>query len=147
MKRAILFALLLLALFSQSSAGPRASADAGDRRRFFGAWRLVSDERTLANGQKKFDFGEHGVGYLIYDPSGHMCVGLMNPERPKWTEAKKPTDQEKILLFDSFYAYCGKYEVNEREHGMMHLPELASTPDYVGSHQPRPYAFDGDRLS
>ena len=147
MKRPFLFALLFVALFTQSSAGPRARADAGDRQRFIGAWRLVSDQTVLPNGEKKFPYGEHGVGYLVYDPTGHMCVGLMNPDRPKWTEAKKPTDAEKIQLFDSFYAYCGKFEVNEAQHVMMHLPELASTPDYVASHQPRPYKFEGDRLS
>jgi hypothetical protein len=147
MKRPILFALLLIALFLQSSAGPRANADDGDRQRFIGAWRLVSDQSTLANGKIAYEYGPRAVGYLVYDPSGHMCVGLMNPERPKWTAPKKLMDQEKILMFDSFYAYCGKYEVNEAEHVMMHLPELASTPDYVNSHQPRPYTFEGDRVT
>jgi len=30
---------------------------------------------------------------------------------------------------------------------MIHLPELASTPDFVGSRQPRPYSFEGNRLT
>lgn len=149
MNRRFVFATVAVILLAQSSARPQANAVSGDRQRFVGTWRLVSDENISASGKVSYDAvsGPHGVGYLIYAPDGHMCVGLMNPDRPKWTEPKEPTDKEKIALFDSLYAYCGKYEVHEAEHLMMHLPELASTPDYVDSHQPRPYKFDGERMT
>jgi hypothetical protein len=71
----------------------------------------------------------------------------MNPERPKWAERKNPTDAEKILLYDTYNGYCGRYEVNEAEHVMMHLPELAKRPEFTGSHQARPYKLEGDRLT
>lgn len=149
MARRLLYTLLPLILIAQSPARPQVKADSGDRQRFIGTWRLISEENISDSGKVSFDpvSGPHGVGYLIYAPDGHMCVGLMNPDRPNWTEPKEPTDKEKIALFDSFYAYCGRYEVHEAEHVMMHLPELASTPDYVHYHQPRPYKFDGERLT
>ena len=149
MKRRFLFVLLPLILLAQRPAVPQGKMDSSIRQRFIGTWRLVSDQNISAKGEATFDTvaGPHGVGYLIYDPTGHMCVGLMNPDRPKWTEPRDPTEKEKILLFDSFYAYCGKYEIREAEHLMIHLPELASTPDYVNSTQPRPYTFDGDRMT
>ena len=147
--RRLLYALLPLVLLAQRPAVPQEKTDSSLRQRFIGTWRLVSEENISADGKVSFDpvSGPHGVGYLIYDPNGHMCVGLMNPDRPKWTEPKDLTDKEKIALFDSFYAYCGRYEIKEKEHIMMHLPELASTPDYVGTDQPRPYTFDGDRMT
>jgi hypothetical protein len=149
MKPRYLLAFLFLLLLVQRPTGMQASANSSARQRFLGAWRLVSYQNISPQGQASYDpsVGPHGVGYLIYDPTGHMCVGLMNPERPQWREPKDPTPQEKIQLFDTFYAYCGKYEVHEADHVMMHLPELASTPDYVASRQPRPYTFDGDRLT
>jgi hypothetical protein len=149
MKRRFLYVLLPLILLAQRPAVPQGTTDSGIRQRFIGTWRLVSEEIISESGKVSFDpvSGPHGVGYLIYAPDGHMCVGLMNPDRPNWTAPKVPTDKEKILLFDSFYAYCGRYEVHETERVMMHLPELASTPDYVANKQPRPYTFDGDRLT
>lgn len=149
MKRRLLFVLLPLILLAQRPAVPQARTESSIRQRFIGTWRLVSNENISAKGEVTIATltGPHGVGYLIYDPSGHMCVGLMNPDRPKWTEPRDPTEKEKILLFDAFYAYCGKYEIKEAEHLMIHLPELASTPDYVNSVQPRPYTFDGDRMT
>jgi hypothetical protein len=149
LSRRFLLLLLSMVLLAQRPAVPQAKTTGGDRQRFVGTWRLVSAENISEQGKVTFDpvAGPHGVGYLIYAPDGHMCVGVMNPDRPNWTEPKEPTDREKIALFDSFYAYCGRYEVHEAEQVMMHLPELASTPDYVHNDQPRPFKFDGDRLT
>jgi hypothetical protein len=149
MNRRILFALLPLLLLAQRPATPQTKTDPDIRKRFIGTWRLVYEHDISDSGQVSYDpvAGPHGIGYLIYAPDGHMCVGLMNPDRPNWKEPKQPSEKDKIALFDSFYAYCGRYEVHSAEHIMMHLPELASTPDYVNNEQPRPYAFDGDRLT
>ena len=146
--RRFVYALLPLLLLTQRPAAPQARSAESIRQRFLGTWRLVVDENISKDGKVTYpDFGPHGIGYLIYAPDGHMCVGLMNPDRPKWKEPRNATEKEKIILFDSFYAYCGRYEIREAEHVMVHLPELASTPDYVNSTQPRPYTFDGDRLT
>jgi len=147
-RRRLVCALAALILIAQSPAATQVRTTDDIRQRFLGAWRLVVDENIAADGKITYpDFGPHGAGYLVYSPDGHMCVGLMNPDRPKWREPRTPTDKEKILLFDSFYAYCGRYEIREAEHLMIHYPELASTPDYVDSTQPRPYTFNGDRLT
>jgi hypothetical protein len=146
--RRLAYALLPLLLLSQGPATPQAQTSGSVRQRFLGTWRLVVDENISKDGKITYpDFGPHGIGYLVYAPDGHMCVGLMNPDRPKWTEPRDPSDKEKIALFETFYGYCGKYEIHEAEHVMMHYPELASTPDFVNSTQPRPYTFDGDRLT
>ena len=146
--RRLTWTLLPLLLVAQRPAAPQTKTTESIRQRFLGAWRLVSDENISKDGKVTYpDFGPHAIGYLVYTPEGHMCAGLMNPERPKWTEPRNPTDKEKIQLFDTFYAYCGRYEIREAEHLMIHYPELAVTPDFVNSTQPRPYIFDGDRLT
>ncbi len=146
--RRVLYPALLLLLFAQRPAILAAGAAESVRERFLGTWRLVAIENISKEGKVTYpDFGPHAVGYLIYSPQGRMCAALMNPDRPQWKEPRQVTEKEKIALFDSFYAYCGKYEIKEAEHVMMHLPEVALTPDYVRSLQPRPYSFDGDRLT
>ena len=43
-------------------------------------------------------------------------------------------------------AYCGTFEVREKESQVIHRPELAEWPDYIGSDQVRNYRLDGVRL-
>jgi len=146
--RRLAWALLLLILVSQSAAAPQTKPPEGIRQHFLGTWRLVVFENISKDGKVSYPYmGRQAVGYLMYAPDGHMCAGLMNPDRPKWSETRTPTDKEKIQLFDTFYAYCGRFEIREAEHLMIHYPELAATPDFVGSTQPRPYSFDGERLT
>lgn len=121
------------------------------RERFVGTWKLVSTEYRYTDGTRRPypDVGPHGKGYLMYRLDGRLCAQLMNPDRPAWKEAGHPTDAEKISAFDGSFAYCGKYEVDEAKHVMIHPPEVASWPGLVGSKQPRPYTFSdsGDLLT
>jgi hypothetical protein len=113
------------------------------RERFLGTWELVSTEYRYTGGTRRPypNVGPHGKGYLIYALDGRMCAQLMLPRRPAWQQAAHPTDAEKISAFDAFFAYCGKFEVDEAKHVMTHLPDVASWPGFVGSKQPRPYTF------
>ena len=121
------------------------------RERFLGTWELVSTEYLYADGTRRPypDVGPHGKGYLMYALDGRMCAQLMNSDRPPWKEAGHPTDAEKISAFDGFFAYCGRYEVDEAKHVMIHFPDVALWPGFVGSKQPRPYSFSdsGDLLT
>lgn len=118
------------------------------REQFVGTWELVSTEYRYKDGSRRPypDAGPHGKGYLMYMTDGHMCAQLMNPDRPAWKDVDHPTNAEKISAFDNFSAYCGRFEVDEAAHTMVHLPEVASSPAFVGSRQPRPYSFAGDLL-
>ena len=41
---------------------------------------------------------------------------------------------------------CGRYEIDVKENRLIHLPEVATEPGYVGSRQIRPYKFEDGRL-
>jgi len=43
-------------------------------------------------------------------------------------------------------AYCGTYEVREKEGQVIHRPELAEWPHYIGSDQVRNFRLEGGRL-
>jgi len=124
-------------------------ASSAIREMLIGAWELVSTEDVLTDGTRRpYPYaGPHGKGYLIYTADGHMCAQLMNPDRPRWKDPDHPTDAEKVSALDGFVAYCGRYEVDETQSVIYHLPETAWIPRYVGTRQRRPYVLQGDLLT
>ena len=113
-----------------------------------GTWKLVSVEDTMkdSKAQPSTPFGPHPHGFLMYQPDGHMCASIVNSDRPVWKDPDKATDAEKIAYYDSFIAYCGTYKLDSASSTVTHFPEVAWTPSFVGSTQPRPFRLEGNRL-
>ncbi|MGC2197664.1 MAG: lipocalin-like domain-containing protein, partial [Terriglobales bacterium] len=152
--RAMLIGTLSLVLAAsclraQNPASPAPkSTEPSAASRLPGTWRLISAGTFRKDGTlEPFpEYGPHPIGYLMYDSTGHMCVSLANPDHPRWANPEKPTDAEKLHSYDVMFAYCGTYEVQETEHRVVHRPEMAAWPHYVGTDQFRPYRFEGNRL-
>ena len=152
--RIVTFAFLLVTLTGTgseawrpaSSGSQPQSSITGDR--LLGTWRLVSAGTFRRDGtfEPYPESGPHPVGYLMYDPTGHMCVSLANPNHPHWINPEKPTDAEKLRSYDAFFAYCGTYEVREKENRVIHRPEVGSWPHYIGTDQNRNFRLEGDHL-
>ncbi len=141
--------MLLLVCVCAIPAIPQVpSSQPGARERLLGAWRLVSAEEVHPDGSSQPfpEYGPHPVGYLMYDATGHMCVTLANSNPPHWKDPAKPTDAERALTHKAMEAYCGTYEVREKERQVIHRPELAEWPHYIGTDQVRNFRFEGDRL-
>ena len=139
------FLLCVSAVFGQSEP---AQTESEIRSQIVGTWKLVSAEETLKDGTTRPfpSFGPHGKGFLIYQPDGYMCAQLVNPDRAKWADASHPTLEEKTAAADGSFAYCGRYEIDVKNRQLVHLPEVASDPGYVGTRQIRPYHLEGRRL-
>src|SRR4051794_39144140 len=139
-------ALLLFGLFSAGSACSQTEPEIQDR--IVGTWKLVSAIDFMKDGTTRPypDYGPHGKGFLMYQRDGYMCADLVNPDRPKWADPVHKTTEEKIAAADGTFAYCGRYEIDVRQMQIIHLPEVASDPGYVGSRQVRPYVFEDGRL-
>jgi ketosteroid isomerase-like protein len=118
------------------------------RDRVIGTWQLVSAGTFRRDGsfEPYPEYGSNARGYLMYDSTGHMCVSLANPNHPYWVNAEKPTDAEKVRSYDVFFAYCGTYEIREKESRIIHRPEMGSWPHYVGTDQNRNFRLEGNRL-
>ena len=118
------------------------------RDRFVGTWKLVSTEQTMNDGTTRpfAAYGPRGRGFLIYQPDGYMCAVLVNPDRPHWADPAHKTIEEKAAAADGTFSYCGRYEIDTEQKQIVHLPEVASDPGWVGSRQIRPYTFEGERL-
>jgi hypothetical protein len=113
-----------------------------------GTWRLVSTEETLKDGTTRpFPaFGPHGKGFLMYQRDGYMCAVIANPDRSKYADPAHGTSEEKVAAAAGTFSYCGRYEIDVKQEAIVHVPEVASDPGYVGSRQVRPYCFEGGRM-
>ena len=111
------------------------------RNYFLGAWKLVAAELRYPDGHTTPfpGLGLNATGFLLYSPSGHMCAQLMKPARPKWVDGEHPTAGEAASALDGFNSYCGTFEIHESQRTMIHHPETAWNPGWVGSVQSRPY--------
>lgn len=136
---------LWLVLFAASAFG---QTEAEIRDRIVGTWKLVSTEETMKDGSTRpFPaFGPHATGFLMYQREGYMCAVLTNPDRLKWIDPAHGTPEEKLAAAEGRFAYAGRYEIDVKQEQIIHLPEVASVPGYVGSRQIRPYRLEGDRL-
>jgi hypothetical protein len=125
-----------------------AQSESEIRDRIVGTWKLVSTELTMEDGTTRPypQYGANGKGFLMYAPDGYMCADLVNPDRPKWLDHNHPTTDEKLDAGEGTSAYCGRFEIDVKQNRIIHLPEVATDPGYVGSRQIRPYKFEEGRL-
>ena len=74
-----------------------------------GTWKLQSlVHEATATGQRSSPFGDHPDGYLSYSADGRMyAIGVVE-DRPKPRDLV-PTDEEKVKLQESMFAYAGTY--------------------------------------
>jgi len=144
----LLFAIVATALAPTLPNIAASPAQPTARERLLGTWKLVSAGTFRPDGKFEpyAEYGPNPRGYLMYDTTGHMCVSLANPNHPHWANSEKPTDAEKLRSYDVFFAYCGTYEVREKEGRVIHRPEVGSWPHYIGTDQSRNFRFEGDRL-
>jgi hypothetical protein len=117
-----------------------------NKDRFTGTWRLASFELRSADGQVTYPFGEEPVGYIMYNQDGFMSVTFMASERQKFAsnDPQKGTVEEKSAAMDTFFSYCGRYEVQDNK--VVHHIEVSLFPNWTGKKQERMYKFEGGRL-
>jgi Lipocalin-like domain len=95
---------------------------------FLGAWKLVSAQKKYPDGRTTPfpDLGPDAIGFLLYTPSGHMSAQIMRSGRSRVDDG-------------GFISYCGTFDLKEHEQTMIHRPETASLPNWVGTIQTRRY--------
>lgn len=141
-----LWTTLLLAACALAQEAKEAKSNGG---LLLGTWKLVSIADTLKDGTvgPPAQLGAHAIGFIMYEPDGHMCASIMNPDRPPLKSIDKASAAEKAAFYDTFIAYCGTYKLDAEKSMVTHYPVVAWTPAYVGSTQLRPFKIEGDRLT
>ena len=110
-----------------------------------GTWKLQSLVfEAIATGQRSTPFGDHPVGYLSYSADGRMyAIGVVE-DRPKPRDPL-PTDQEKVKLQESMFAYAGTYTADGEK--VVHHVDISWNQSWTGTDLVRFYKLDGDTLT
>ncbi|HEY3948036.1 lipocalin-like domain-containing protein [Phenylobacterium sp.] len=146
MRRLMMAVALSCAVAMAAAAAPPAGAATAEPG-LVGAWRLVRFEDTAADGKVSYPFGEHPLGYFVYDPTGHLSVQVMrNPPIAPFAQAP-PSEAEVRGAYGAYLAYFGTWRVDKAAHVLHHVIEGALNPRYlVNPDQTRPYRLAGDTL-
>lgn len=143
----ILVAACCLLVLSPPATAQTSSAAAKDEPGLVGTWRLLRFEDTAADGTVTRRFGDHPLGYFIYDATGHLSIQVMrNPPIAPFA-ATPPSEAELREANRAYLAYFGTWRVDRAKGVLHHLIEGATNPSYlVNRDQVRPYRLQGDTL-
>lgn len=114
-----------------------------------GSWKLVSYTTETADGTRTFPLGEDAVGLALYLANGRVSIQFMKRDRPRFQsgDAWRGTLEEERAAFEGYFAYAGRYTLDETRATVTHHIEISSVPNYVGIDLPRTFAIAGRRLT
>jgi hypothetical protein len=123
-----------------------------EAKKFVGFWRLLyTDSYRTRDGKEVFHGDKNetraGTSYIIYTPSGHMMVHLMNKEgRTKYAGAQATPD-EALAAYRSYNGYFGRFVTyeNQSPQFVYHSQQGTTRPGGY-SEQKRFYQFTGNVL-
>ena len=124
----------------------------GDRQtvqeRLVGAWRLVDYSFSGGDGKSVYPFGKDVLGIIQYNHNGTMSAQLMRKGRNAFASGDHfgGSAQENTEAFQGYFAYFGRYEIDEANGRITHHVDGALLPNWVGKDQTRSYTFSGNRL-
>ena len=129
--RALAFAVLLLMSLS---------AQAADKDRIVGTWKLVSVVYEDAQTKELTPvLGEHPRCYQIATPEGRWLALVTADGRPV-----PKTDEDRAKALRSMIAYSGRYRVEDGK--VITKVEVAWNEAWVGGEQVRFLRFEGDDI-
>jgi hypothetical protein len=141
--------VLWLTLFG--AIGHDAWAQSPSQPRLIGAWQIVSVETIRqATGEIIYPWmGRRPTGMIVYLPNGYMAVQLMRDPPAKFASEtyEGATLEETKDAFLAYYAYYGKYSIDEEKAMVTHHVEGSLYPEEHGITYRRFFKFDGDRLT
>jgi len=119
------------------------------RDQLLGAWELVSWTQMANGTEEPGPLGKKVLGMIVYTPDDHMCATAMIPDRHQLsaTDFRAAPDEEKARAFESFFGYCGRFEVNETDAFVTHTVAVGSVPNFTGSKQKRFVKISGDEMT
>lgn len=109
------------------------------RDQLLGTWRMLAWKRILVDSGDESDaLGPNPFGYINYSPDGRLMVFVLKSGRPK-PKASPPTQDEKLALFDSLFAYVGSYTVEADR--VVHVLDGSWNELWTGTTQTRLLSF------
>jgi hypothetical protein len=105
---------------------------------------MISWTRTLVGSAEEADaLGPNPFGYISYTPDNRVMVFVLRRGRFR-PSTSRPTDLEKLALFDSMFAYVGSYAVHADR--VVHTLDGSCNELWTGTTQVRLLSFQQDKL-
>jgi hypothetical protein len=143
--RIVLFVFLVSLVDGVPSFAQKASESGLAAARLAGGWKLVSLEAVRPDGEVVREWGPHPTGYLSYDENGFVSVQIVRDPRAV-NKSRELTPDDRREAFDTYYAYFGTFEVDDKEGVVTHHIQGSLRPYEVGSDLKRYFKLSGTRL-
>jgi hypothetical protein len=123
-----------------------------EAKKFVGFYKLLyTDTLRMKDGKEVFHGDKvttrAGTSWIIYTPTGHMMVHLMNNEGRTKYAAAQPTPEEALLAYRSYNGYFGRFVTYENHSPQFVVhSQLGTTAPAGYSDQKRFYQFTGNVL-
>ena len=120
--------------------------------RFVGFRQLLYTDRYTERDGRVVTHGQRNEGragsYIIYTPTGHMMVHLMDKEGRTAYAGGTPTPEEALATYRSYGGYFGRFTVyeNATPQYVVHNQEGRPRPPGTPADAERLYLLDGDVL-
>jgi len=115
-----------------------------DGNPLLGTWKLKSHLVTTAAGERLAPYGESPSGYLSYLADGRMHVIGAASRRVK-PAGPTPTDDERLALYDTMFAYAGRYSIESDK--VIHHVDISWNETWAGTEQTRCFLVSGNTLT
>ena len=114
-----------------------------------GVWTLLTYTEEKKGCADTHPFGPKPVGFLLYTPDGFVSAQLMKPGRPAFRshDWHQGTPEEYVESGSGYIAYCGRYQVDEANRTVTHIPSIALLPNLIDGGQLRAISLNGNRLT
>ena len=112
-------------------------------RQLIGFWKLVSTERRNLKGELVRAY-PGWTGFIVYAPSGHMMVHMMEPYRRRYA-GDTPTPEEALATSSSYTSYFGTYTITGAG-SLVHHFEGSINRGSVGTDTQRFFEVSGNKL-
>lgn len=130
---------------SNQAANPGSWSEAEVATRLHGTWKMLSwTTEDLTTGETMDALGANPEGYLTYTPDGRVMVLVVREDRKK-VAALVPTDEEKVGLYDSMFAYAGTFSADDKK--VVHDIDMSWNHSWTGTTQIRFYTISDDELT
>ena len=139
-----------------SALTARQATQPSERRNLIGVWELVSLQDHRPNGEVLDWMGKKPSGMLIYSPDGRLTIQIMRDPRPSNAVPMWSSDGHDLLpsaaaneirdAYRGYYAYFGRWDVDERAHTVTHHVRASLRSAEVDSNYVRPYELSGEQL-
>jgi hypothetical protein len=114
------------------------------QRQLVGFWRLVSTERRFTKDGGLARAYPGWTGFIVYAPSGHMMVHMMEPYRRRYA-GDVPTPEEARATTQSYTSYFGTYTITGAG-SLVHHFEGSINRSSIGTDTQRFFEVSGNTL-